>query len=395
MNKKGPAKKKPYDQPSASRTTRSASKSKSNAKNSSEEVVDELIDSQSNIGSVNETPQSSGPSWTDFNLLKKSVDEMHALLKSVNVASSLSKAVDNDKVTEIDKNDGFTVDNHIQVTVDKPREADVPMIVNFGDKDDNNKTGHDIGSHANIQSSVNRFLDSLANNPSNSGEMIYREPGRPIDLKVTEKQKQKIWSNQFIELATLLDPHVHAEVELTIISGPGEPIQFGPAKKGKSITNLGQWCSAFEIYISVYCQKDPSAVTSLLTYMNTIKTLAHKDGDYQTYDREFRMMRETMNLPWDLVHNGLWLECRDIVVRNKQKKFINGNNDSFRGKSSNNKSSQGKHPFGYCFRYHSFGKCGRASCLYKHACYECKDEKHSILKCPKTTKKGPENNDKQ
>ena len=401
MSKRNSNKKTPYDQP-ASRSTRSSSKKNATSDRNSEPVSQDIVDSQPS-SSNDEVQQSQGPSWKDFNILKESVKEMHSLLKSLNVNSSLASS-NTDKVNEVDNDDGFTVDNHIQVSVDKPREApNVPMVVSFGDKGDSNLNIGNSGvndqatkSHDNIQTSVNRFLDSIANTASTSGERIYREPGRPIDLKVTDKQKQKIWGDQYIDLATLLDPHQSSQIELTIVSNPGEPIHFGPSKKPKTINNLGQWCSAFEIFISVYCQKTPTAICPLLTYMKDVKLLAHKDGDYLTYDREFRMMRETLNIPWELVHNGLWLECRDTGARNKNKNTSHNMNDSFRGKGSNYKQSQNKHPVGYCFRYHSFGKCGRASCLFKHECYECKDEKHPIFKCPKTAKKGGnETNTKQ
>ena len=402
-DKRNKNKKTPYE--SSARSTRSSTRaSTSKGDKSSQDIarstdMEPIVELQDII--VNQEAHSSqGPSWNDFNLLKRSVDEMHSLLKSLNVNTN---AIGGNNETNVDRNDGFVVDNHIQVTQGLPREAEnVPMIVNFRDNNESNKDLRNANKNDNaasntIQMSVNGFLDSIANSSKPTGEVIYREPGRPIDLKVTDKQKQKIWGDQFIELATLLDPQVHSETEFTIVSKPGEPLHFGQSKNLKSINNLGQWCTAFEIFISVYCQKTPTAISPLLTYMNTIKTLAHRDGDYLLYDREFRMMKETNNIPWDLVHNGLWLECRDVRKnsRNSYKNKNNNTNDSFRSKNSQGKQNQTKHPFGYCFRYHTYGKCGRASCMFNHSCYECKDEKHPIFKCPKQTNKGSsENNNK-
>ena len=94
-------------------------------------------------------------------------------------------------------------------------------------------------------------------------------------------------------------------------------------------------------------------------------------------------MRQTINLPWDSVHSGLWLECRDKGSRNSNRKNSSGS-DNFRGKTQQGKTKQ--HPFGYCFKYCNFGKCGRDSCKFKHSCYECGDEPHSFSRCPKKSK---------
>ena len=404
MASKGKSRPKPYKQ-STRRSSRVSASHVSEDTHSNPPVTTDdhsVVNSANAVDTANDQAHGSqGPSWTDFNNLKKSVSEMHDLLKSLSQNTSSSQSVvNNNASSSVDKaNDelaqGISVDNHIFVSHDKPMEADNNPTVNFGDATTVNNSHANLNRNSEMvdirdqvtRSSVNGFLDSFINAAASSGEIRYKEPGRPIDLKVTEKQRQKIWNNQFLELASLLDPQIHSEVELTIVSEPGEPLHFAPSKNLKTINNLGQWCSAFEIFICVYCQKFPTHVTALLTYMNNVKTLAHRNGDYLTYDREFRMMKESMYLPWELVHTGLWLECRDSGKNTKNsnsKPKNSGNSDSFRGKQSSGK--QTRHPFGYCFRYHSFGKCGRSSCSYKHACYQCNDEKHSITRCPKATK---------
>ena len=376
----------PYDKPTR-KSTRSTSVAKDKSASSSA-----TTESVSSKDKQNSSEHHEGPSWSDFNKLKDAVSEMHELLKSVtNKESSVNKdsfVESNTNVVQTihdETNSGVSVDNAINLGQSKPMEASaIPIVVG---NDDGNRNKHHTSNVAStsdnrVQTSVDEFLQSFINTGVSSGEHSYREPGRPIDLKVTEKTRQKIWADQYIDLAILLDSQIHPEVGLTIISDPGEPIKFGPSKQNKVIGNLGQWCSAFEIFITVYCQKHPHALSPLMTYMNSIKTLSHRGGDYLTYDQEFRYMRESMNLAWESIHTNLWLDCRDSG-KNKSKNSSNNNSDNFRAKSSNSKPFQGKkHPFGFCFRYHSFGKCGRQNCKFNHKCYEC-EESHPISRCPR------------
>ena len=393
------------------------------SKNKNSTLIDNLIpnSSKDNSKTSTELPQSAditpsstnvattsgctgtGPSWTEFNQLKQSLNEMHELVKSLQV-------VQNNK--SVNTNDSPMVDSANTVVVNKPGPTSVSVglpntvtmtttdepivipdnnIVNQGasTSSDSNKshTNTPMTTGRQIQTSIDDYLQTFVQNPTFTGENLYNQPGRPIDLKVPDKIRQKIWSNQYIDLSVLLDPTQHQSCSLTIISDPGEPIRFGPASKPKVISALGQWCSAFEIFITVYCQKYPEALSSLMTYMNSIKSLNHKGGDYLNYDQEFRYLKQSTNMSWDTIHTGLWLEYRDTTrMRSQQNKNkgSNNNNNSFRPPNSSNKPSQGKqHPYGYCFRFHTFGKCGRNSCRFNHGCYICNDEGHSYIRCPK------------
>ena len=370
------------------RSTRSSNRKEVNDVQSTQEHSDQ--DPSSNMVTQLELPSSShegnsnGPSWNDFNKLKESVNQMHDLLKSFknHTVASLN-SVDSDNVTQVD----MVVDNQIS----RPREAGESSNVNTQSIPSPNMVAAAEGN-AVSQSSISEYLKSFLHSGTNDNysETKFDQPGRPIDLKINEKVRQKIWSDQYIDLASLLDPQVHSEIGLTITSDPGEPLKFTPAKSNKVIGNLGQWCSAFEIFIIIYCQKKPAELSPLMTYMNSIKTLSHRGGDYLWYDREFRYLRQTMKLSWDTVHSGLWLECREMGKVTKYKNKSNNGSDNFRGKSQQANSKQ--HPFGYCFRYHNFGKCGRSACKFKHSCYECNDEVHSFIRCPKNQKNNSSEN---
>ena len=114
-------------------------------------------------------------------------------------------------------------------------------------------------------------------------------------------------------------------------------ISIAPNKATKKIAGLGQWCSAFMVYLTIYCKKYPEQLSDLTTYLSTIKLLSHRGGDYLTYDREFRLLRQTTNIPFSIIHSGLWLECRDANHQNKQtnNKSVNKQKSSFRPNRKN------------------------------------------------------------
>ena len=258
------------------------------------------------------------------------------------------------------------------------------------------------GDLLNIQDSVNSHLSSLMGQDILCDAGNYTPNDLPIDIKVTDKLKSLIWSNQYIDLALLLDSDFIEEFvpnnKFELVGQLGESLMVAPKKAAKSIVNLGQWCSAFSVYIDVYCQKYPNELSAMFTYMNTIKKLAHRNGNYIMYDREFRFMRQRQNMPWNITHSGLWLECRDplnALKPNRNQK----NKSSSAGKpyQNNQGAKKSNHPTSYCFRFHTYGRCGRNSCNYKHYCYHplCSNDEHPICRCPNANKQDSNSNSKQ
>ena len=113
--------------------------------------------------------------------------------------------------------------------------------------------------------------------------------------------------------------------------------------------------------------------------------MSHRSGDYLNYDRQFRLLRQSPNLPFLVVHPsiGLWLECRDAFVKGNNQNNNKGNGrqkGNFRPQTATNKSV---HPYGFCFKFHETGKCPKAdNCIFSHSCYtEGCTGKHPVFKC--------------
>ena len=304
------------------------------------------------------------PTRSEFLELKEQIATLTATISSLNANNNLQASnrlpvLDNDTTGVV--NQRLNTDNsHSSITNDLP--------VNV------------------MQQAVDEHLQTIMGNSASSGEVgSFNDASRAVDMKVTDKVKQLIWSNQYVDLTLLIDKSLVKQQSFELVSSQGQ-LTFAPAKNSRAITSLGKWCDAFIIYLTIYCKKYPNAISKLTSYMSSVKTLAFKGGDFVYYDQEFRYLRQTQNIPWDQVHPGLWLECRDNRSPNQNSKNNSrnrSNNQSFRAPNTTNKSSS-KHPIGYCFAFHSRGQCIKSNCTFKHNCYvQSCNGKHPVFKCNK------------
>ena len=249
-----------------------------------------------------------------------------------------------------------------------------------------------------IQQVVDAHAQSLMDS-SSSGELgSFEEAARAIDLKVPDSIKQAIWANQYVDINKLVPPKTHHQIQnYEWVSTGGQPPILAPASSRHTITTIGPWCDAFLVYLTIYCAKYPSDLSKLTSYMSTVKLLNSKNGDFLYYDQEFRYLRYKRNIPWDEVHSGLWLECKERGPPNqgRNNNFNKPrNNNSFRapqgtGQSTGQKTPKIKVPYGFCFAFHNKGECKKDGCTYLHKCfaYGCTGS-HPITQCP-NAKGGP------
>ena len=371
--KKVNARQHPYEQPES----RKSSRQKSNKTVTEQEhfssnsvVADDQTPGPSNVSVTNQVDKVNDNTFVsrnEFVQLQNNVDKILASLTQL-TAKNAAGSFDSEKTNSANQlqTDG--------VSISLTQEVDntgLPVNPNLTDV------------NTDVQDAVSAGLDKLLH-PSTSGENLsYNLPGRPIDLKISNKVKQQIWSNEFIELDILLDSKQEESTSYQLIGTQGGPISITPNRLSKKINGLGQWCSAFMVYMTIYCKKYPEQLSDLTSYLSTIKLLSHRGGDYQTYDREFRLLRQSTNMPFSIVHTSLWLECRDANLHSKQNnnKQPNKGKNNFRPQQSSNAKSS--HPYGYCFKYHDTGKCNKGQdCMFSHTCYtEGCFGKHPVFRC--------------
>lgn len=82
--------------------------------------------------------------------------------------------------------------------------------------------------------------------------------------------KEKIWSNDYIDLAKLLhtDPSVENQHQLVFEDGQ---IKVKPKSKEKNITNISEWNDAFLICSAIYLKKYPEKTQAMLKYLSSIR----------------------------------------------------------------------------------------------------------------------------
>ena len=91
------------------------------------------------------------------------------------------------------------------------------------------------------------------------------------------------------------------------VSQQQQPLQYREQAQ-KRITNIHQWTDAFLVYMAVYLECHDSDVASILKYMQIICSIAStKQSMFMIYDRDFCKLRAINNMPWDVIHQELYL----------------------------------------------------------------------------------------
>jgi hypothetical protein len=212
-----------------------------------------------------------------------------------------------------------------------------------------------------------------------------------LDYSVSDKVKALIWANQYVDFTKLSESDVPGEFDLKLIPGAkGGQIKLTPAKHPKPVNTIGQWCSFFYVYMSVYTDKHPTQAKYMLIYEQQIRSLAFKGGDWLKYDERLRKLRAKTPIPWGKRHIDLWMECASAPAKVTQfgRQFA-GRGKPFRPfrqsaptRDRSFRPSTGNHPPGSCFQFHDTGKCTRRVCPFTHTCYrEGCNLRHTISQC--------------
>ena len=140
----------------------------------------------------------------------------------------------------------------------------------------------------------------------------YAEPiSTAISLQIPRKIKKKIWRNQFIDLALLLprtsissDNNTNFQLQLSSKA----QISLVPNHTRK-IFNIETWTSAFLRFMAVYTEMFPMEAPHLLKYTEIVRDLARRSPglSWYLYDQQFRMLRETVQIPWGRIHTEFWV----------------------------------------------------------------------------------------
>ncbi|XP_061170772.1 uncharacterized protein LOC133180246 [Saccostrea echinata] len=230
------------------------------------------------------------------------------------------------------------------------------------------------GSQADTTGTVSQLVSRIfegepaATAPNkNTSNYISITDGIPLGATVPSKIKSKIWSNEFIDLRSLL---THQEEDpVTLMITPGV-INLQYSQKSKTPLSINQLTDTFLIFTCIIIQQKPAEAPHLLRYMSFIRELQklRRDSAWRSYDESFRKLRETVDLPWQKPVEEL--RGKSLAISSKQ-----SNGQPFRGKQVGRISG-----VRFCFDYNQGNKCKSTPSPFTHICQTCRGH-HPKSKC--------------
>ena len=203
---------------------------------------------------------------------------------------------------------------------------------------------------------------------------FFSSPSLPIDARVSEKLRAKIWNDEFFDLSALLsNPIFEDRYQVTIANSDKEKIPslcLEPVSKVKKHLSIETWLSCFRIFVGVYTSRRPHEAPALMKYGEVVQDLAARGGNWKFYDENFRFLRQAQpaSFPWGVIHWELWMRAQHSLKKRSDPA----------GQGRAKQQDQGT-PKGYCFKYNRGVACD-AGCAFKHLFYKCEGP-HPVSRC--------------
>ncbi|XP_052071352.1 uncharacterized protein LOC127709726 [Mytilus californianus] len=208
----------------------------------------------------------------------------------------------------------------------------------------------------------------------------------PLDYHVSNKVKSDVWCDNYVNFALLLPSNIDDTCnESTLFENLN--ITISNRKPNKELLSIHQWTNAFDIFMSIYLEKNLRSAKALIKYGFNVRSLCKSLGFQaaKLYDEKFRKIRKILGLRWDEINDELW---RSAALYDRQSEFSGQNKKSFAKTSNSGPNSfhrraqhQYQFPNGYCWAFCKSGECTSKFCKLKHQCVHC-SKKHCTLTCP-------------
>ena len=164
------------------------------------------------------------------------------------------------------------------------------------------------------------------------------------------------------------------------------------SSSNKRLFNYSDWLDAFFIFATVRGEAHPTEAVHMFKYMQTIKRIKDRGGNFVKYDESFRAKHKgAPTIPWGEVdpEEMLWA-CGDPAYT-PYEKFPKGRKEKpapharFIASSFPQRNNYGMRPRGKCFAYNNGRPCEESTCKYDHKCIKCAGQ-HMAKTC-KTSEK--------
>lgn len=224
-------------------------------------------------------------------------------------------------------------------------------------------------------------------------EVNSRMVSLPLSAGVPLKVMEKIWEGEFVEMSQLisLKDDDWAEKSYKLKTTKDGSVKLSDADKPRWLT-YDNWRRAFDKFTAIMSLKYPLITPKLVKYANIVTEIHARGGNFQYYDRQFRMLKQSVDVAWDIMHTELWL----LAIMSKRgtaplsKMGNQSGNWGTKFSSQNHGGSEQARgiPKGYCYAFHSRSQCSQGSqCKFNHLCFRCGGQ-HSILQHPSSAASG-------
>ena len=286
-------------------------------------------------------------------------------------ASPYAVKKDSHNVLEVLSKINQRLENLEKKVVMDHKESEETVYVEEGNGVDAEGLLHCITPETGKRSDENQMIKTHhANESGDVPKSTFCSGGRKITSIVSSKMKNKIWSNQFINLHELLKESDEKKFSIVMESSSevGASVRLISKKQNSSSQSLtlNAWAKAFNRFTAIMSVKFPECSIGLNQHMETVFSIAEQNGNWVFYDAEFRHMINRNDANWGSTDLELYL-CALMKSDSKNPKV---DTDSL------------ELPKGACYRYHTTGSCAKPKqCKYQHNCTNCL-RNHPRFKCP-------------
>ncbi|XP_054852798.1 uncharacterized protein LOC129341561 isoform X2 [Eublepharis macularius] len=236
------------------------------------------------------------------------------------------------------------------------------------------------------------YLGGLYYQPTALGSLPYRampfgDAALPLGDHLTPATRDKILRGEFVDVFTLLFRELEKKDKEDMDERDKERM-----KRRKVDRSWSNWLPGMLIYAGVLARAQPHRAAPLFQYIDIIYR-GYTDfvgAAWMQYDEEFRMRAASdPTLPWDRIHQQLWLQLMAPAKPNLGDRADSGHLLHRPASTSGTRASAGQpvQPRLLCWDFAYQGVCSRKGCGFKHECPRCKGP-HSFPACPRPKPRG-------
>ena len=184
--------------------------------------------------------------------------------------------------------------------------------------------------------------------------------------------RRKIVQGRYVSLCSLLPTHRSSE-KLTFDARDRTLTAQSGSRK---LYNYREWVDAFYVYAAVRCEVHKDEGSLLFKYMQTIKRIHDRGGNFVQYDEAFRARhRGKAFIDWGTLEDGQlsWALNDPGYVPY----------DKFMAEKARSSKQQSGRPTGgpkVCYGYNQRSGCTKAVCHFPHKCQRCQGS-HPVMQC--------------